>query len=82
MAKIIHFPDNRDEYASVTEFLYDTIRVMQDEGAVSCLVAAKTESGVVVTGYHNCDFGARQELNGHIQCDIIDQMIRSNAERY
>lgn len=82
MAKIIHFPDNRGEFKSVAEFLQDTIGVLEEEGAISCLVAAKTAEGYVVTGYHKCDFGERQELCGHIQCDIIDQMIRTNPERW
>lgn len=82
MGKIIHFPDNRPEFKNVTEFLEDTIKVMQEEDAVAILVAAKTSSGIVVTGYRKCDFCQRQELVGHIQYDIVDQMIRANPERY
>ena len=82
MAKILHLPDNREEFESVAEFMQNTLKVLEEEGAVSCLVVAKCSEGHVVTGYHKCDFGGKQELLGHIQADVIDQMIRSNPERY
>jgi len=82
MAKIIHFPDNRPKFDSATDFLNDSIKVLEDEKVESVLIAGRSKDGYVVTGYHKCDFGLRQELCGHIQCDIIDQMIRENPERY
>lgn len=82
MANIIRFPIPGDEYADMPTFMKDSINVLLEEGADSVLIAGKTKDGQVITGYYKCDFGLRQELCGHIQCDIIDQMIRANPERY
>lgn len=82
MAKIIPFKSCNNDYANVTEFLQDFIQKLEDEKAVSCLLVIKTEDGFIITGYYKCDFGERLELLGHIQCDIIDQMIRANPDRY
>ena len=82
MANIIRFPMPGDEYANMPAFMQDSINILLEQGAESVLIAGKTKDGQVITGYYKCDFGLRQELCGHIQCDIIDQMIRSNPERY
>jgi hypothetical protein len=82
MADIIRFPRPDDEYDSTRDFLQDTILRLEEEGVESVLIAGKTKDGQVITGYYKCNFGLRQELCGHIQCDIIDQMIRANPERY
>ena len=81
MADIIYFPPTNN-WISVTDFLQDSIKKLEEEKAVKCLIAAKTEDGSVITAYFNCGFGEKQELLGHIQCDIIDQMIRANPDRY
>ena len=82
MANIIRFPRPDKEYESTTDFLLDSVNILLDEGVESVLIAGKAKDGQVVTGYYKCDSGLRQELCGHIQCDIIDQMIRANPERY
>lgn len=80
VAKIIHFPKNK----SITpqDFVQEISEAVKENPAKSIMVACKLEDGSVMTGYFNCDFGTKQELVGHIQCDIIDQMIRTNSERY
>lgn len=82
MADIIRFPIPGDEYESMPAFMQDTINILLQENVESVLIAGKTKDGRVITGYYKCDFGLRQELCGHIQCDITDQMIRANLERY
>lgn len=82
MSKIIRFPVPGEEYTDALMFLKDTINVLAEEGVESVLIAGKNKDGQVVTGYYGCDFGLMQELCGHIQCDIIDRMIRANPERY
>lgn len=47
MAKILHLPDNREEFESVAEFMQNTLKVLEEEGAVSCLVVAKCSEGHV-----------------------------------
>lgn len=81
-AKIIHFPEEGREYASVRSYLLDVALKLELEDCDNVLIAAKNKNGEVITGYYKANFGLRQELCGHIQCDIIDQMIRANIDRY
>ena len=82
MANIIRFPMPDKEYSSAKDFLQDSADRLEAEGVEAVLIAGKSRDGQVVTGYYQCSFGVRQELCGHIQCDIIDQMIRANIDRY
>jgi hypothetical protein len=82
MANVIRFPRSDNEYSNASDFLQDSILRLAEDGVESVLIAGKTKDGQVVTGYYKCDFGLKQELCGHIQCDIIDLMIRSNPDRY
>lgn len=79
MAKIINFPNLSN---TIEGFLQETAEILKENHIECLLIAGKTKEGEVLTGYFNCGFGVRQELCGHIQCDIIDQMIRNNSERY
>lgn len=81
MAKILHFPKTDKEATTVTEFLHDAINTI-DDNAESIVVAFKNKDGSWLTGYFKADWGTRNEALGHIQADIIDQMILSNSERY
>ena len=80
MAKIIHFPKTKAE--GPNEFLIETFDIAKECYVESIVVSFKLKDGEVMTGYFNADFGTRQEICGHIQCDIIDSMILSNSERY
>lgn len=80
MPKIIPFP--KTDAQSVDAFLRQSIEILLENKVYSLLIAGKCENGEVITGYYECDFGQRQEICGHIQCDIIDQMIRANPDRY
>lgn len=76
MAKIINFPVAED--IDIEQFIADTVQLAREYKLTSILLAGKSDDGYVVTGYYKCDFGTRQEICGHIQCDIIDQMINAD----
>lgn len=83
MAKIIRMPTKDGDYRNAQHFMQHTLEIFETEGVEShIVVAGKNREGEVITGYYKCGFGDRQEICGHIQCDIIDQMIRANPERY
>ena len=52
---------------------------LKDESE-SVTVAIKMKDGTVQTAYYNNDFGTKQELIGHLQADVIDQMILANLD--
>ena len=81
MAKIIHFPSLKNE-DTPEEFMLDTIETIKEMEAETIIIAAKNKEGYWVTGYLNADWATRNEALGHIQADIIDQMILSNLDRY
>jgi len=67
---------------TIPEFMDEAKKVITDNSAKSIMIAVKLEDGSVMTGYFDCNFGVKQELVGHVQCDIIDQMILANLDRY
>lgn len=79
MAKILHFP--KSDAQTPEAFLEETKQAINND-AQAIIIVVKNKSGEVITGYYDCDFSTRHELVGHIQCDIIDQMIRANTDRY
>ena len=81
MAKIIHFPSPKNE-DTPEEFMLDTIETIKEMEAETIIIAAKNKEGYWVTGYLNADWATRNEALGHIQADIIDQMILSNLDRH
>ena len=81
MAKILHLPHKEKEPSTAIEFLEDAVNTINDD-VESVIVAFKDKDGNWMTGYFKADWGTRNEALGHIQADIIDQMILSNIERY
>ena len=81
MAKIIHLPVTK-HIANVSEFLEDSIPKFEDEEIEIVILAGKAKDGRWVTGYFHADFGTRMEAIGHINADVIDDMLLANAERY
>lgn len=81
MAKILHFPIPESE-STIEEFLKETAEIAKSDEAICAVVACKLPDGSWITGYKNADWGTRNEAMGHIQSDIIDQMILSNLDRY
>ena len=77
MGKIIKLKSNQE---NVIEFLEDAIVQARKYNADNVMIAFKLrqEDQYVLTGYCNLDMCEKQELIGHIQIDIIDDMIRRN----
>jgi hypothetical protein len=82
MGKIYHFPDTKER--TIKESIENSANIadQQESEAIAYVIAVKCKDGSWLTGYHNADWGTRNEALGHIQADIIDQMIRNNPERY
>lgn len=86
MAEIIPLPTS--QATTPLAFMNETRDMMVhdymdgEQEIVSVVIAFKCKDGTVLTGYHNAGFGTKQEILGHIQCDVIDQMILANLDRY
>ena len=74
MSKIIKFKGKSD---NLVEYLENLIELVKKDKIDNILVACKLPD-YIMTGYLNLDMGEKQELLGHIQVDIIDEMIRIN----
>lgn len=74
---IIKFKSQTD---NVVDFLEDTIAKVKEYKADNVLIAIKLkgQEHYVITGYHNLNMSEKQELIGHIQVDVIDEMIHQN----
>lgn len=76
MAKIIKFKTKKE---NVKKFLNEVIEEVDNLEIDNMIIASKLKDGTVITGYtKNLDMGEKQELLGHIQADIINEMIRIN----
>lgn len=76
MPKIIKFKTENDR---VVEFLEELIKEVKTHNIDNVLVACKDIKGeAIFTGYCNLSMGEKQELLGHIQIDIVKDMINQN----
>lgn len=76
MPKIIKFKTENDR---VVEFLEELIKEVKTHNINNVLVACKDIKGeAILTGYCNLSMGEKQELLGHIQIDIVKDMINQN----
>lgn len=77
MGKIIRLKSKQE---NVIEFLEDAIVQARKYNADNVMIAfkLKQEDAYIMTGYCNLDMGEKQELLGHIQVDIVNDMIRRN----
>ncbi len=75
MGKIIRLKSKQE---NVIEFLEDAIVQARKYNADNVMIAFKLrqEDANIMTGYCNLDMGEKQELLGHIQVDIVNDMIR------
>lgn len=78
MGKITHLDISS---CDPVQFMLDTIKVMPDD-TQSLMIAIRSASGEWIMGYSNVGFNIRAEGIAHMQCDLIDSMIRANSERY
>lgn len=76
MGKIVKFKTQKE---NVKDFLDEVKEEVDNLEINNLIIASKLKDGTVITGYtKNLDMGEKQELLGHIQADIIDEMIRIN----
>ena len=74
---IIKFKSKTDNILEFIEELKDNVNKYKiDNRMVACKL--KDSNHYVITGYKNLTMAEKQELVGHIQIDIIDEMIRNN----
>lgn len=76
-AKIIKFKSKTD---NVISFLEDAKEKVKEYEVDNVLIAMKlkNQENYVLTGYHNLNMAEKQELIGHIQVDIVNDMIQQN----
>lgn len=77
MGKIIRLKNKNDD---VVAFLEDAINKVRENNIDNVMIAFKLrqEDAYIMTGYCNLDMGEKQELIGHIQVDIVNDMIKQN----
>lgn len=74
---IIKFKSKTDDLLEFVDELKEQIEEYKiDNMIVACKL--KDSDHYVITGYKNLTMAEKQELVGHIQIDIIDEMIRKN----
>ena len=74
MAKIIQFPSTQ----SPAMWMEELSELIQDDSPVA--IAIKLPDGSVATGYWRCDAGTRMELIGHLQADVMFNMVKANMD--
>ena len=81
MGKVIKLKSNQE---NVIEFLEDAIVQARKYNVDNVMLAfkLKQKDAYVMTGYCNLDMAEKQELVGHIQVDIVNDMIRENYITY
>ena len=77
MGKIIKFKSKSD---NAVDFLKDALEKAKEYKVDNVMIAFKLrqEDAYIMTGYCNLDMAEKQELVGHIQVDIINDMIKQN----
>ena len=77
MGKIVRLKNKNDD---VVAFLEDAINKVRENNIDNVMIAFKLrqEDAYIMTGYCNLDMGEKQELIGHIQVDIVNDMIKQN----
>lgn len=77
MGKVVRFKNKSD---NVIEFLEEAIRQAKEYNVDNVMIAfkLKQEDAYIMTGYCNLEMAEKQELLGHIQIDIVNDMIKQN----
>ena len=75
MGKVVRFKNKSD---NVIEFLEEAIRQAKEYNVDNVMIAfkLKQEDAYIMTGYCNLEMAEKQELLGHIQIDIVNDMIK------
>lgn len=77
MSNIIKLRTKND---NVIDFLEEAIDIVKKENVDNVMIAfkLKQDDANIMTGYCNLNMGEKQELLGHIQVDIVNDMIKQN----
>lgn len=76
MGKIIKF---RTQKENAKEFLMDILEEVDNLGIDNIMIASKLKDETIITGYtKNLDVGRKQELLGHLQVNIINEIVQIN----
>ena len=78
--KILRYVSKQDEIIEYLEKIMKDVREKNIDNFMICFKDKKNKE--MCTGYYNLDMGQRMECVGHIQADIIDQMISENIDKY
>jgi hypothetical protein len=78
MGKIIRFKTPQDNMIETLEFILGEAK---NGNIQSFAFAAKLTDGTIGTSYFNADVGTKQELLGHIQVDIMYQVMEANMDK-
>ena len=78
MNKIVRFKTSQDNLIEALEQLLERAKSGEFHDFI---FACHTSDGSVATGWCNTDVGVMQELNSHLQCDIVYKMIEANMDR-
>lgn len=70
----------RNKSDNVIDFLDDAKEKVREYNIDNVMLAfkLKEQDGYIMTGYCNLAMAEKQELLGHIQVDIVNDMIRQN----
>lgn len=75
MSKIINFKSKQDK---LNDWIEESIDFIKSNNCKSMLVLAKTQDDEFITGYFRMDTAERNEAIGHIQADILMQVVKDN----
>ncbi len=64
--------------ATSFEQVMSSIREAYEKGDAIAFAMTKKDLGEIHTGYVDADVGTKQELIGHLQADVMMEMVRIN----
>jgi len=78
MAKIVRYKTRQD---NLVEALEDLLRRAKDGEMTGFIFAAKCKDGNIASSWCNVDVGERNELNAHVQVDIMYAVMAANMDQ-
>lgn len=78
--KIIRFPNKEEEILEDIQNMKDYVEQNKID---NFLITFKDKNKhEMCSCYFNLDLGEKMEMLGHIQADIMDQMVETNIDKY
>lgn len=78
MAKIIKLKTTQDNMVESLEYILEQAKQGNIE---SFAFSAQLTDGNIATSYFNADVGTKQALIGHMQADVMYQIVEANVDR-